>query len=125
MAKDLNVMLEDKPGTLATLGEVLGKAGVNIEGVCAVPSEGKGAVHVLVEDADGARKALEAAKIGVQGERDVLVVKMEDHPGELGRVCRKIAAAGVNINLTYLATNTRLVLGVDDMEKARAAVQVK
>jgi hypothetical protein len=125
MAKDLTVMLEDKPGTLANLGEILGKAGVNIDGVCAVPSEGKGAVHILVEDAAGARKALEAAKLGVQGERDVLVLKMEDRPGELGRVCRKIAAAGVNINLTYLATGTRLVIGADNMDKARAAVQAK
>lgn len=125
MAKDLTVMLEDRPGTLASLGEALGKAGVNIEGVCGVPSEGKGAVHVLVEDGAAARRALEAAKFHVHEERDVLVLKMEDRPGELGRVCRKIADAGVNINLTYLATNTRLVLGVDKMDKARAAVQAK
>lgn len=125
MAKDLTVMLEDRPGTLASLGEALGKAGVNIEGLCGVPSEGKGAVHVLVEDGAAARRALEAAKFHVHEERDVLVLKMEDRPGELGRVCRKIADAGVNINLTYLATNTRLVLGVDKIDKARAAVQAK
>ena len=125
MAKDLTVMLEDRPGMLASLGEALGKAGVNIEGLCGVPSEGKGAVHILVEDAAGARKAIEAAKMHVHEERDVLVLKMEDRPGELGRVCRKIAAAGVNINLTYLATNTRLVLGADNLDKARAAAQSK
>jgi hypothetical protein len=125
MAKDLTVMLEDRPGTLAALGEALGKAKVNIEGLCGVPSEGKGAIHILVEDGAAARRALEAAKIKVQQERDVLVLKMEDRPGELGRVCHKLAAAGVNINLTYLATNTRLVLGVDKMDKAHAAVQSK
>lgn len=125
MAKDLTVMLEDRPGTLASLGEALGKAGVNIDGLCGVPSEGKGAVHVLVEDGAAARRALEAAKFRIHEERDVLVLKMEDRPGELGRVCRKIADAGVNINLTYLAANTRLVLGVDKLDKARAAVQSK
>jgi hypothetical protein len=125
MSKDLTVMLEDRPGTLAALGEALGKAGVNIEGLCGVPSEGKGAVHILVEDAAAARKAIEGAKIHVHEERDVLVLKMEDRPGELGRVCRRIAGAGVNINLTYLATNTRLVLGVDNLDKARAAAQAK
>jgi len=123
MSKDLTVMLEDRPGTLAALGEALGKAGVNIEGLCAVPSEGKGLVHILVEDPAAARKAIEAAKLHIQEERDVLVLKLGDRPGELGNVCRKIAQAGVNINLTYAATDTRLVFGVDDLDKARAAVQ--
>jgi hypothetical protein len=120
--KDLTVMLEDRPGTLANLGDALGKAGVNIEGLCGVPTEGKGLIHILVEDSAAARHALEGAKLRVQAERDVLVLKIEDRPGELGRLCRKIAEAGVNINLTYLATNTRLILGVDNLEKARAAV---
>lgn len=120
MAKDLTLMLEDRPGTLADMAEVLGKAGINIEGTCGFPSQGKGVVHVLVEDAAAARKALEAAKIHVQEERDVLVLKIADRPGEYGRLCRKIANAGVNINLSYLATNTRLVLGVDNLDKARS-----
>jgi len=125
MSKDLTVMLEDRPGTLADLGEALGKAGVNIEGVCGMPSQGKGVFHILVEDAAAARRALEAAKFHVHEERDVLVLTMEDRPGEIGRVCRRIAAAGVNITLTYLATNTRVVLGADNLDKARAAAQSK
>ena len=122
MTKDLTVMLDDRPGSLANLGEALGKAGVNIEGLCGVPGEGKGLIHILVGDSAAARNALDGAKVHVHEERDVLVLKIEDRPGELGRLCRKIANAGVNINLTYLATNTRLVLGVDNLDKARAAV---
>jgi hypothetical protein len=125
MTKDLTVLLEDRPGTLADLGEALGKAGVNIEGLCGLPSQGKGVFHILVEDTAAARRALEAAKFQVQEERDVLVLKMEDRPGEIGRVCRRIAAAGVNITLTYLATNTRVVFGADNLDKARAAAQAK
>jgi hypothetical protein len=90
-----------------------------------VPSEGKGLVHILVEDAAAARKAIEAAGLQVQEERDVLVLKLGDRPGELGGICRKIAQAGVNINLTYAATDTRLVFGVDNLEAARAATQTK
>ena len=123
MAKDLTVMLEDRPGTLADMGEALGKAGVNIDGLCGFPSEGKGVIHVLVEDAAAARRALEAAKIHVHDERDVLVLNVADRPGEFGRLCRKIANAGVNINLSYLATNTRIVIGADNLDKARAAAQ--
>jgi len=122
MANDLTVILEDRPGSLADLGETLGKAGINIEGGCGVQSGGKGEVHVLVENAAAAKGALEGAGIKVADEREVLVVKVDDHPGELGEISRKIADAGVNINLFYLTAATQLVLGVDDLDKARAAL---
>ncbi len=123
MATDLTIILTDRPGTLAELGEALGKAGVNIEGVCGFPVEGKGFTHILVEDAAAARRALEGAGIEVRDERQVLLVSLEDRPGELGETCRRISNAGVNIDLLYTATNTRVALGVDDLEKARAAAQ--
>jgi hypothetical protein len=122
MAKDLTVHLEDRPGTLADVGEALGKAGVNIEGGCGFPSEGKGVFHILVADAAAARKALEAAGMKVVAERDVLVTAVEDAPGALGTITRKIADAGVNVDLLYLGTGTRLVLGVSDPAKAKAAL---
>jgi hypothetical protein len=122
MTKDLTVILEDRPGTLADVGEALGKASINIEGGCGFPCEGKGVLHILVEDAAAARRALEEIGLEVRGERQVLVLEVEDRPGALGEVSRRIANAGVNIDLAYLATNNRLVLGVDDLDKARAAV---
>lgn len=122
MAKDLTVVLADRPGTLATLGEATGNAGINIEGICGFSSEGKALDHVLAEDAAAARRAFEDAGLEVREERDVLIVDIEDRPGEIGRVARRLADAGVNIELVYLATNTRLVIGADDLEKARAAL---
>jgi hypothetical protein len=122
MLRDLTILLEDRPGTMADVGEALGKAGVNIEGLCGFPCEGKGLGHVLVEDASAARHALEVTGIEVRRERPVLVLEIEDRPGALGEVSRRIADAGVNIDLVYLATSTRLVLGVDDVDKARDAV---
>jgi len=121
MSTDLTVILENRPGTLADMGEALGNAGINIEGVCGFPGEGKGVIHVTVEDALAARRALEAAGLTVRGERPVLVMPVKDQAGELGKICRHIARAGVNIDLIYLATNTRLVIGADDLDKARAA----
>ena len=120
--KDLAVDLADRPGTVASLGEALGKAGVNIDGISGVQAGGKGTVHILVEDAAGARKALEGSGATVTGEVEVVVVQMQDRPGELGKLTRKIAAAGVNLNLIYLATNTRVVLGSTDVAKLRSAV---
>lgn len=122
MMKDLTVILEDRSGTAADMGEVLGRAGINIEGACALVVEGKGIVHILVEDVAAARRTLEEAGIEVGDEREVLVLEIEDRPGALGEVSRRIANAGVNIELVYLATNNRLVIGVDDLDKARAAV---
>jgi hypothetical protein len=123
MAKDLTVTLEDRPGALADLGEATGGAGVNIEGVSAVTTEGRGIIHVLVEDVGAAREALEGAGLEVADERDVLVVEVEDRPGTMGDIARRVADAGVNIELAYTTFGrVRLVLGVDDLEKARAAV---
>jgi hypothetical protein len=123
MAKDLTILLEDRPGTMADVGEALGKASVNIEGLCGFPCEGRGIGHVLVEDAAAARYALEEIGIEVRHERQVLVLQIADRPGALGEVSRRMADAGVNIDLVYLATRTRLVLGVDDIHKACAALQ--
>lgn len=123
MAKDIAVELADKPGTLAALGEALGKAGVNIEGICATPmGGGKAAVHVLVENAAGARQAVQQAGGKVTGEQDVIVVSLDDRPGSLGAAARKVANAGVNITLLYLATRTRVVIGASDLAKAKTAV---
>ncbi len=122
MARDLTVILEDRPGTLADMAEALGKAGINIDGICGLPSEGKGVFHLLVEDAAGARSALEGVSIEVGAEREVVVIEVDDRPGALGDIARKIANEGVNVDLTYMATSTRLVVGTNDLEKTRAAL---
>jgi len=122
MAQDLTVMLVNQPGTLAALGEVLGNAGINIEGVVGMASGDSGEVHILVADAGMARETLSSAGIECGGERDVEVVSVVDQPGEMGRHMRRIADAGVNVDLVYLATGTRLVLGSADMEGLRRAL---
>jgi hypothetical protein len=122
MATDLKVVLEDRPGTLADLGEALGRAGVNIMGGCGVSCDGQGEIHVLVEDAPAARRALQDAGISVEEETQVLVVPVEDRPGELGGLARMLAGAGINIELLYLTTGGEVVLGVDNLEAARGAL---
>ena len=125
--QDLTVNLENKPGTLAQLGEALGSAGINIEGVCGLAGgdqgEGRGEVHILVESAQLAREALADAGIECGAEREVEVVSIVDQPGELGRHLRRIADAGVNVDLVYLATSTRLVIGSGDVEGLTGALR--
>jgi hypothetical protein len=121
--KDLTITLEDRPGRLADLGEATGGAGINIEGMCATTGGGNAEVHVLVDDEAAAREALGSAGIAVDGQSDVLVIDVEDRPGTMGEVARKVADAGVNIGLAYPTFGgVRLVLGVDDLDRARSAL---
>ena len=119
---DLTIGLPERPGGLADAGEAAGRAGINIEGICGVMCGTQGNDHILVDDAAAARAALTAAGIVVRAERQVLVVACENRPGEIGRVCRRIADAGISIDLVYLAAGDRLVLGVDDMDRALLAM---
>ena len=124
MAWDITVTLQDRPGTLAYLGEATEGAGINIDGACGFLCEegAKAIFHLLVEDPAAARQAFEAAGVEVGKEREVLVIDFEDRPGEFGRVARRITDTGVNIDLFYMAADTRVVFGVDDLDAARAAL---
>jgi hypothetical protein len=122
MASDLTVTLEDRPGTLAQLGEALGNAGINIDGISGFEAGGRGTIHLLVDDGASAREALSQAGIESSAEREVEVVSIVDQPGEMGRHLRRIAEAGVNVDLVYLATGTRLVIGSADNEALHKAL---
>jgi hypothetical protein len=126
MATDLAVSVPDSPGGLADVGEALGNAGVNIEGMCGVGMGDRGMIHVLVEDAAAARAALEGAGLSVERESEALVSELPadqvDTPGVVGQMARAVANAGVNFQAVYLATKNRAVAVTDDNDKARAAL---
>lgn len=124
--KDLTVILKNQPGTLADMGETLGKMGINMEGICGFPLKNEGIIHILVEDDTTTRWALENEGFEVRAVREVLVLDIGNiagKPGTGGKMARKIGKAGINIDLVYLAENNRIVLGVDNIAKARAALE--
>lgn len=120
MHKDFVLIPDDQPGVLARLGEACGAAGINIEGLSAFTGQGKGVVHVLVPDAEHALEVLDEAGLDVRAARDVVVVDIADQPGAMGAICRTVAEADINIEQAYLATGGRMVMVVDDVERARA-----
>ncbi len=126
MATDLRIEAENRTGQLATISEELGKVGVNIDGFCATVGGGQGGqgvMHVLVDDADTARRALQGAGFTVAGQHEAIVLDgVEDRPGYLGELARRLADSGVNIDVAYLASRTRIVFGVDDLDAARRAL---
>jgi hypothetical protein len=126
MATDLTISVEDRPGGAATVGEALGNAGVNIEGLCGLGLEGRGIIHVCVEDGAAARRALEAAGVKVEGEADAILaggMPGTNEPGTMGKIARKIADAGINVRVLYIATDNRVVCVTDDNAKAMALMQ--
>lgn len=127
--KDITVILENSPGKFADMGELLGENGINMEGVCGIPLKDEAFIHVLVEDATKTRSVLEQAGYQVAAEREVLIltgrpgINVLDQPGTGGRIARKISNAGVNIELIYFAGLNRLVIGADDLDKVKAALE--
>ncbi|HEX2425331.1 MAG TPA: ACT domain-containing protein [Actinomycetota bacterium] len=126
MATDFEIVLEDHPGELARVGEALGGAGVNIEGIAGFGFEGRGIIHLLVEDAAAARSALESAGLSVNRESEAMVMELPagaaGRPGEIGRMARAVADAGINFEAMYLATGNRAVAVTSDNEKTLAAM---
>jgi len=123
MATDVSVILEDRPGELAKLGEAMGLGGVNIEGMAAFTGEGRGIIHLLVEDASMARAALEGAGMRIADEREALVVDIKDQPGSLGELARRLGEESVNIELVYTTFGgVKLVIVTDDLDAARSVL---
>ena len=116
---------EDRPGLLAEIGELLGRAGVNIGTLAATNIDGKGVIHLVVDDGEDAAEVLAANGFQVEGSRAVLTATIEDRPGELGRYCRRLAEAGVAISSAYVGRKTggetEIILAVDDYEAASQA----
>ena len=125
MATDLAVSVADQPGGLADVGEALGNAGINIEGLCGVGLGDHGVIHILVEDGAAARAALEGAGLNVESEAEAIVSAIPGDvrtPGTLGKMARAVAEAGVNMRAVYLATDNRAVAVTDDNAKALTAL---
>ena len=124
MATDLAVTMDDRPGAIAELCEALQRAGVVVEGICGDITNGSDVDHFLVDDLRTSRRVMERSGCTIQRERDVLVVDLEDRSDAFGEVMRLVAAAGVNVDLIYLASGNRLVLGgrgLDEPTKLRLA----
>ena len=119
MGRDLTLRLTtDRPGELARVAQTLSKSGVNVEGIAEIG----GVVHVLARDPSAARAALRAGGYTIEGELEVLVLPMTDRPGELSMIMQRLADASVNLRFLYLATGTRVVIGADDITRARAVL---
>lgn len=114
MTTELTVCLVDRPGSLAAASDVLGRAGVTIDGACGLVRDGRGELHILVSDTTQAERALIDSGFEICSTRQVTVVNVANQPGSAAAVLRRIADAGVNVDLLYATMDGRIVLASED-----------
>ncbi|MDH3753501.1 MAG: amino acid-binding protein [Acidimicrobiia bacterium] len=122
MAFDLVIEIPNVPGALEKAATAISDAGVNIAAATCTGPADTAQLHILVPHAEAAKHALRISNLAVTSEREVVVVQAKDRPGELADLARKVARAGVNLDLVYVATGSRVVFGADDFDALKAAL---
>jgi hypothetical protein len=122
MAFDLAIDIENKPGALAEVAAAISDAGVNIAAATCFGTGERVELHILVPHAEAAKHLLAISHVAVTREREVVVVDVEDVPGVLADLTRRIAKGGINLDLVYVATRNRVVFGSPDLAGLKAAL---
>jgi hypothetical protein len=122
MAVDLVIDIENTPGALADVAAAISDAGVNIAAATCLGPGKRAELHILVPHAGAVRHLLGISHLAITREREVVVVEVEDRPGVLADLARRIARAGVDLDLVYVATRNRVVFGAPDLDGLKAAL---
>jgi hypothetical protein len=122
MSTDLTIEVDNTPGALAAVAAAISDAGVNIAAATFLGGDHRAQVHILVPHAEPVRHALAISQMAITSEREVVVVDVEDRPGQLADLTRIIAHAGIDLDLVYVATRNRVVFGSPDLEGLRRAL---
>jgi hypothetical protein len=118
--KDIEILLENKPGALALMGETLGKNKISLEGGGVFQHGEISIAHFLVEEAERAKEELARVQIKAVKINEVIIQKLrQDVAGQLGMFCRQMADANVNILVQYSDHSNQLIIVVDNYEKAK------
>jgi hypothetical protein len=126
MAYDLVIDIENTPGALAKVAAAISDAGVNIAAATCIGTAERAELHILVPHPEAARHSLALShQVSVTREREVVVVDVEDRPGVLADLTRRIARAGVDLDLVYVATRNRVVFGARDLAALRGALDLE
>jgi len=120
--KQLTVTCKNRPGELARIAKVLGDANVNIWNWLTTTSRDEGATYLVVDNANKAKQALDAADLSYT-EADVLQVELRNAPGALAQFVGRLADEGINIMLGYQTSpegsrKASMVLAISDLAKA-------
>ena len=127
LRRQLTVALENEPGRLAAISQILADSGVEIDGLCVIDNIEQGVVRILPSDADLCHDHLTVAGFYIV-ESEVLAVNLSNMHGILARVTRALADGKVNIDYAYVtaahdAGYTMLVMKVSDLPLAESILE--
>ena len=123
----VSVFLENKPGTLNQMTEVLAKNGVNIRALSLADTNDFGIVRMLVNDVFEATNVLKEENF-VATFTPVLVYKISDEAGSLNEILKFFSEAQVNIEYMYAFAGKKdayMIFRVSDTKKSEALLNAK
>jgi len=120
---DLIIEIKNEAGALARVAAAISDAGVNLAAATCMGTAAEVELHILVPHAEAAKRALAISHLAINREREVVVVDVEDRPGVLADLTRKVARAGIDLDLVYIATRNRVVFGSEDLAGLKAALE--
>jgi hypothetical protein len=120
---DLVIEIKHEPGALARVAAAVSDAGVNLAAATCLGATDDVELHILVPHPEAVKHALAISHLAVSREREVVVVDVEDRPGVLADLTRKVAEAGIDLDLVYVATRNRLVFGASDLADLKAVLE--
>jgi hypothetical protein len=123
MSWDVVIECDNKPGELAAAAAAISDAGVNIAAATCLGHGDRTELHILVPHPEPVHHALAISHLAITREREVVAVEIDDdRPGVLADLARKVADAGINVDLVYVATHNRVVFGSPDLERLRSVL---
>jgi hypothetical protein len=128
LLKQLSVFIENKPGRLAQVTQLIAAAGVNIHAMCIADTTNFGILRLIVNHAELAKKVLKEQGLTVKT-TEVVAVSLTHKPGSLAGVLKELDKAGVSIEYMYAFTSrdaaydAMVVLCLSDQEKAMEKIR--
>lgn len=120
---DLVIEIKNEPGALARVAAAISDAGVNLAAATCIGTAAEVELHILVPHTEPVKHALAISQLAVSREREVVVIEVDDQPGVLADLTRKVARAGIDLDLLYIATRNRVVLGAADLDALKAVLK--
>jgi len=125
--KQISIVLDNVPGAMSNVSEILGREGVNIRAISVADTSDISTVRFVVDDPIKALNILRANGFSTK-ETDVLAVETPDHPGGLNAVLKPLKTANINVHYLYphlgrVGGQAVVILGVDKLEEAQNVLQ--
>ncbi len=124
--QQISISLENVPGKLSEVSEILGQNGINILAISVVDAADISSIRIVANNPYKASDVLKSHHYNIHV-TDVLAAETPNHPGGLNAILKPLKEKGINVSYLYpvLGTGdkTILIVGVDDLEAAETVLK--